>query len=96
MKEAKRQAEAVEADKRQAETMKTLAESAKLKKQAAKDLTIRLEAAENALKEFIESIPVAHQMKAITTQNKVNKLLLELKNGADVNDIVKKLNELRV
>lgn len=87
---------ATQADKKQAEAMHNLSEAAKLKKKAAKDLGIALDASKKALDTLIESVPREHKGKAIATQNQVNKLIAELKGGADVNDIVAKLEKLRV
>lgn len=95
MKNAKKQAESIPQDKRAAKTIETLREAAKLKKQAAKDLEVELEKSEAALKQFVATVPREHRREAILTQNKVNKLLAELRGGANVEDIVKKMNELR-
>ena len=87
---------ATQAEKQRAETIHNLSEAARLKKQAAKELKVKLDESEKALKNLIEAAPREHQGAAIAMQNKVNKLIAELKGGADVNDIVAKLEKLRV
>lgn len=96
MEKARKQAEKVAPEDRESEAMKTLLAAAKLKKQASKDLTIALVDAEKAQKEFIANVPRTHLKEAIAVQNKVNGYLKELKEGANVNDIVNKLKKLRV
>jgi hypothetical protein len=93
MKDAKRQAEAIAADKRQEETIKNLKEAAEMKKKAAKELTQQLE---DIQKVYSLAANVKSEDSAIIRQtiNKVNALTAKLKNGATVESVVKELNNL--
>ena len=94
MKDAKKQAETIAAEERQQATMDNLAKAADNKKQAAKDLKKAMDDSKDAINTIIANAPHEHKQAAINVQNKAIELLAQLKAGADVNEIVRKLKEL--
>ena len=94
MKDAKIQAETIAAEERQQATMDNLAKAAENKKQAAKDLKKAMDDSKGAISEAIQTLDPKDRQQAINVQNKAIELLAQLKQGGDVNEIVRQLKEL--
>jgi len=95
MTEAEKKAAAIKEAEREQEIIDNLKKSSKLQVQARKDLDAEIEKGKLAISELIKTIPVHHQGEARVIEMKVNKLLAELRSGADVEDITKKLKALK-
>jgi uncharacterized protein YegP (UPF0339 family) len=94
MKEAQRQAEAIEADKREEETIKNLKAAAENKVKAAKAMGTAKKAAKDGIELILSNTPREHQAKAINAKRNAFKLLAKLKEDGDVNSIVSDLKKL--
>jgi len=81
-------------DQRRSKTIENLEETTKIFNDSSKRLDKELQAADKAFYTLVESAPPEHQQKAIKTVQQAKALLEELKKGAKVEDIVKKLNNL--
>lgn len=95
MKTPKEIAESIREEEREQEAIKNLEKSAKLQIQAKKDLDNEIEKANMAIAEIIKATPAEYQSKVIFIKMKIDKLLNELRNGADVEEIKKKLKALK-
>jgi len=95
MKTPKEIAESIREEEREKEAIKNLEKSAKLQVQAKRDLDKEIENANKAILEIIKVTPKEHQNKVISIKIEIDKLLNELRNGADVEEIKKKLKALK-
>jgi hypothetical protein len=91
MDKAKKEAEATAEAEREQKFIDNLKKSTKLQIQARKDLDNEIEKANLAILDIIKSTPVEHQATIIFIKMKVDKLLQELRAGADVEEITNKL-----
>jgi hypothetical protein len=95
MKEAERKAKQIPEDKRLEEIQKNLKQATENVKEYSKQQDIAIKDAGITITNIVENAPKQHKQKLATLLVKSNKLLAQLKAGADVNDIVKKLKELK-
>ena len=94
MEEARRQAEAIAADKRHEETIKNLLNAATNMKWSSREFGRSMEASKDAIEKLIYNTPSEHKQTAINTQNAAIKLLSKLKAGGDVNETIEQLKKL--
>lgn len=94
MTEAEKKAAAIKEAEREQEIIDNLNKSAKLQIQARKDLDKEIEKANKAILDIIKVTPKEHQSEVIFIKMKIDRLLNELRNGADVEEIEKKIKAL--
>lgn len=94
--EALKRAKATPKEERTNEALKQIKQSTKILKDSEKKLEDELKQVDSCFNMLIEQASPQDRVKAAQTVNKVQSLLTKLKQGADVNDIVKQINNLAI
>jgi hypothetical protein len=95
MDKARKQAEKIPEDKRLEEIQKNLQQATEQIKHSSKELDSALKFASDTMNKAVETAPKEQQTDLSLLVIKSNKLLAQLKEGANVNDIVKQLKALK-
>jgi len=95
MKNAKKQAKKIPADKRAEEIQKNFLASTDRITKSREELDKKITEAHDTIWKTVEAAGPEHQQALSNVALKANNLLAQLKAGADVNDIVKQLKNLQ-
>ena len=95
MKTPKEQAKATPEEEREQKTIDNLNKSAAMQVQARKDLNKEMENFNNAVLDIVNKAPNEHKGTILAVKSKVDVLLQQLNNGADVEEIRTKLKALK-
>jgi len=93
---AKNKASQIPKENRGAEIKENIVNATNNMKTCSKELGKKVEEATNTMNSIVNEAPIEHHNELSKLVLNANKLLAQLKGGADVNDIVKKLNNLRI
>jgi len=95
-KEALNKAKAIPEEDRESEALKNIKQSTKNLEDSQEKFKQEMEQVDNCFNMLINQAAPKDKAKAVQTVSKVNDLLAKLKQGGDVNDIVKQIKNLSI